>query len=491
MNLPAEIYSVAGVRAIDQATINDGGISGYALMTRAAQAALNEALARFPDARRWQIICGSGNNGGDGYVLARLAAGRGIGVSVLMLSEPDSLQGDAATAIQDFAAEGGAAAPYNGSLDADAELLVDALLGSGLERDVEGRYAEVVDAMNQHAAPILSLDVPSGLNADTGRVMGVAVQADLTITFVGLKRGLFLNEGPDYAGDLRFAGLDVPPECRATEQAVLQRMDEATIKSLLTPRKRDAHKGDFGHVLIVGGGPGMSGAVRLCGEAALRSGAGLVSVATHPSHYSMIASGRPELMCHVAETAKDLAPLLKRATVIALGPGLGTGKWSQAMFEAVAKSDLPMVVDADALNLLSQSDLRKADWVLTPHPGEAARLLDCSTAEVQEDRDGAVKDIAEKYQGTAVLKGSGTLVTADDGPCWLCTAGNPGMAVAGMGDVLTGVIAALRAQGLTAEMAAVAGVAIHAHAGDAAAASGQRGMLASDLLQELRVWVNP
>jgi NAD(P)H-hydrate epimerase len=423
-------------------------------------------------------------------------------LSVLMLSEPDSLQGDAATAIQDFAAEGGAAVPYDGSLDAEAELLVDALLGSGLERDVEGRYAEVVDAMNdvegryaevvdamnQHAAPVLSLDVPSGLN---GRVMGVAVQADLTVTFVGLKRGLFLNEGPDYAGDLRFAGLDIPPECRATEQAVLQRMDEATIKSLLTPRKRDAHKGDFGHVLIVGGGPGMSGAVRLCGEAALRSGAGLVSVATHPSHHAMIASGRPELMCHAVETAKDLAPLLKRATVIALGPGLGTGKWSQAMFDAVAKSDLPMVVDADALNLLSQSEVRKADWILTPHPGEAARLLDCSTAEVQEDRGGAVRDIAEKYQGTAILKGSGTLVTAGDGPCWLCTAGNPGMAVPGMGDVLTGIIVALRAQGLTAEMAAVAGVDIHAHAGDAAAASGQRGMLASDLLQELRAWVNP
>ena len=460
-------------------------------MTRAAEAALNEALARFPNAKRWQVICGSGNNGGDGYVLARLAAGRGIGVSVLMLSEPDALQGDAATAIQDFAAEGGAAATYDGLLDAEAELLVDALLGSGLERDLEGRYAEVVEAIKQHAAPVLSLDIPSGLNADTGRVMGVAVRADLTVTFVGLKRGLFLNEGPDYIGDLRFADLNIPAECRAREQPVLQRMDEATIKTLLAPRKRDAHKGDFGHVLIVGGGPGMSGAVRLCGEAALRSGAGLVSVATHPSHHAMIASGRPELMCHAVETAKDLAPLLKRATVIALGPGLGTGKWSQSMFSKVLKSDLPMVVDADALNLLSKSELRKTDWILTPHPGEAARLIDCSTAEVQEDRGGAVKNIAEKYGGTAILKGSGSLVTAGDGPCWMCTAGNPGMAVPGMGDVLTGIIAALRAQGLTAEMAAVAGVDIHARAGDAAAASGQRGMLASDLLQELRAWVNP
>ena len=235
----------------------------------------------------------------------------------------------------------------------------------------------------------------------------------------------------------------------------------------------------------------MSGAVRLCGEAALRSGAGLVSVATHPSHHAMIASGRPELMCNAVESADDLAPLLARATVIAVGPGLGTGEWSQAIFDAVTQSDLPLVVDADALNLLSQSDVRKADWILTPHPGEAARLLESSTGEVQEDRRGAVANIAKRYCGTAILKGSGSLVTAVDGPSWLCTAGNPGMAAPGMGDVLTGIIAALGAQGLPPEMAAVAGVHIHARAGDAAAVAGQRGLLASDLLQELRAWVNP
>ncbi|TDJ36211.1 MAG: NAD(P)H-hydrate dehydratase [Gammaproteobacteria bacterium] len=491
MNLPAEIYSVESVRAIDQVAINDAGIGGYTLMTRAAEAALAEAQERFPDARRWQLICGGGNNGGDGYVLARLAAARGIGVSVLSMLSPDSLQGDAAIAFQDFAAEGGAAGTFEGSLDAEAELLVDAVLGSGLERDLEGRFAEVVDAINRHPASVLALDIPSGLNADSGRVMGVAVQADLTVTFVGLKSGLFLNEGPDYVGDLCFAGLDIPATCRSQEQAVLQRVDDDTIRTLLAPRKRDAHKGDFGHVLIVGGGPGMSGAVRLCGEAALRSGAGLVSVATHPSHHATIASGRPELMCQAVESADDVAPLLARATVIAIGPGLGSGEWSQSMFAAVTQSDLPMVVDADALNLLGQSDVRQPGWILTPHPGEAARLLDCSTGEVQGDRRGALANIAKRYGGTVVLKGSGSLVTAAAGPSWLCTAGNPGMAAPGMGDVLTGIIAALRAQGLSAEMAAVAGVNIHARAGDAAAASGQRGLMASDLLQELRHWVNP
>jgi NAD(P)H-hydrate epimerase len=491
MTLPAEIYSVASVRAIDEAAINDAGIGGYTLMTRAAEAALNEALARYPEARRWQVICGSGNNGGDGYVLARLAGGRGIGVSVLAVTSPDSLQGDAATAYQDFAAEGGAVALYEGELDAEAELLVDALLGSGLERDVDGQFAEVVEAINGHDAAVLALDVPSGLNADTGNVMGVAVEADLTVTFVGLKRGLFLQDGPKYVGELEFAGLGIPAECLATQQAEQQRIDEDLIRPLLAPRQQHAHKGDFGHVLIVGGGPGMSGAVRLCGEAALRSGAGLVSVATHPSHHAMVASGRPELMCHAVETATDLKRLLKRATVIALGPGLGTDKWGQTMFAAALKADLPMVVDADALNLLSKSELRKTDWILTPHPGEAGRLLDCSAADVQEDRRGALVKLVEQYGGTVVLKGSGSIVATVDGPSWLCGAGNPGMAAPGMGDVLTGIIAALRAQGLSSEMAAVAGVDIHARAGDAAAAAGQRGMLASDLLQELKAWVNP
>ncbi len=491
MTLPVEVYSVASVRAIDQVAINDAGIGGYTLMMRAGEAALNEALERFPDAKRWQVICGSGNNGGDGYVLARLAGARGIGVSVLAMSSPEQLQGDAATAYMDFAAEGGAVAIYEGALDEHAELVVDGLLGSGLERDLEGKYAEVVNAMNGHAAPVLSLDIPSGLNADTGSVMGVAVHADMTVTFVGLKSGLFLKEGPNYVGELRFAGLDIPADCLATHEADLQRMNLDAIRAELAPRKRDAHKGDFGHVLIVGGGPGMSGAVRLCGEAALRSGAGLVSIATHPSHHAMIAAGRPELMCHALEAEKDLKPLLERATVIALGPGLGTGKWSQTMFDAILKSDLPMVVDADALNLLANSEARDLDWILTPHPGEAGRMLDCPTARVQEDRRGALRKLAEQFGGTVVLKGSGSLVSAADGPAWLCTAGNPGMAAPGMGDVLTGIIAALRAQGLSREMAAAAGVDIHARAGDSAAEAGQRGLLASDLLQELRVWVNP
>ena len=490
MSLPPDIYSVKSVRQIDRLAIDDAGIGGYTLMTRAGQAALDACRDRFPDAKRWQVICGSGNNGGDGYVVARLAAEQGIAVSVLAMTSPDGLSGDAATACMDFAALGGAVAIYEGALDDAADLLVDGLLGSGLERDVEGPFAEVVNAMNAHPAPVAALDMPSGLHGDTGAVMGTAVRADLTITFVGLKSGLFLDAGPEHAGEIRFSGLDIPAECRAGEQAILRRIDESIADKALWPRKRGAHKGKFGHVLVVGGAPGMPGAVRLCGEAALRAGAGLVSVATHASHAAAIAAGRPELMCHPVESADELESLLERATVVALGPGLGASDWSRALLDAVLDTDKPVVVDADALNLLADRDVRRDDWILTPHPGEAGRLLGRSATEVQADRRGALSDIVAARGGTVVLKGSGSLVSSQKGQPWLCSAGNPGMASPGMGDVLTGIIAGLRAQKLSQELAAVVGTLIHATAGDRAAANGERGMIASDLLLEVRPCVN-
>ena len=491
MSLPAEVYSVESVRRIDHVAINEAGIAGYELMTRAAQSALDEALAAFPDARRWQIVCGGGNNGGDGYALARLAGERGIAVSVLALSAPDRLQGDAKTAYLDYEAAGGITTGWEGALDADAELLVDALLGSGLQRDVGGRYADAVDAMNGHGAPVLALDIPTGINGDSGAIMGKAVRAALTVTFVGLKRGLFLDRGPACVGRLRFAGLDIPAECRAAVPADMLRISDAALAGALPRRPRNAHKGDFGHLLVIGGGPGMPGAVRLAGEAALRSGAGLVSIATFPGHEAAIVAGRPELMCHAIERPDDLGPLLERATTIALGPGLGTGDWSAKMFEVAVGSALPMVIDADGLNLLAGSGYRNDNRVLTPHPGEAARLLGTSTGEIQADRRDSVSALQQKYGGTIVLKGAGSLVSSQTGPVWLCTAGNPGMSAPGMGDVLTGIVGALLAQGLDTETAAVVGTEVHARAGDAAAATGERGLLASDLMRELKAQVNP
>lgn len=488
--LPVEIYSVDAVRQIDRSAI-DGGINGYVLMSRAAESALHAALARYPDTRRWQVICGGGNNAGDGYVLARLAAQQGIAVSVLAVSSPEKLTGDAELAYTDFFASGGSLGLWEGSVDAEADLLVDAILGSGLARDVEGDIAAAVDAINAHPAPVVALDMPTGLHGDSGRVLGRAVRADLTVTFVGLKSGLLLRDGPAHSGALVFSSLDIPDEVRGRVAASMRRITPEAIRASLPPRPRAAHKGDFGHLLIVGGGPGMPGAVRLAGEAALRAGAGKVSIAAHPSSAGHIVAGRPELMCHGITGGDELLRLLAAADVVALGPGLGDTEWAQSIYGAVLAAGRPLVVDADGLNLLSVAPLRRDDWVLTPHPGEAGRLLGCGSADIQGDRIGALRRLVERYGGTCVLKGAGTLVSSADGPAWLCSAGNPGMAAAGMGDVLTGVVGALRAQGLPPETSAIVGVELHARAGDRAAAAGERGLIAGDLMRPLRELVNP
>lgn len=489
--LPTEIYSVAAVRSIDRCAIDEQGIAGYTLMTRAAQAALGHAQQYFPGSRRWLVLCGSGNNGGDGYVFARLALASGIDVKVVAVTAPDNLNGDAALAYKDYVAAGGRVEEWKGSIPADVELIVDAMLGSGLMRDVGGSYADAVVAINSHPASVMALDIPTGINGDSGAVLGVAVLADLTTTFVGVKQGLLLGEGLAHTGKLLFAGLDIPDSCYDEEESMLRRIELDGLRDVLPKRARDAHKGSNGHVLLVAGGQGMPGAARLCGEAALRAGAGLVSLATHPSHSAEIAASRPELICHPLESAAALAPLLAQATVVALGPGLGQSDWAIELFEAVLRTELPLVVDADALNLLATKPQRRDNWILTPHPGEAARLLGRSSREVQADRPSALLALHERYAGTVVLKGAGTLVSSQSGSPWICLRGNPGMASAGMGDVLTGIIAGLVAQGLSLEQAAVYGVEVHAAAGDAAAAAGERGMLATDLMQELRSWLNP
>jgi NAD(P)H-hydrate epimerase len=490
-NLPANIYSVAAVREIDRTTIEDHGVPGYTLMTRAGEAALHEATQCYPNARRWQIVCGAGNNGGDGYVVARLASQQGIAVSALALVDPETLTGDAATAWGDFVAEGGVVSPWSGELDAEADLLVDAVLGSGLERDVGGDFAAAVAAFNQHTAPVLALDIPTGINGDTGAVMGCAVKADLTVTFVGLKQGLYLGEAPGYCGRIRFADLEIPEGYYTDIDASYRRLDAQLLANVLGPRARAAHKGDFGHVLVVGGGEGMPGAVRLAGEAALRVGAGRVSIATHPSHAAIIVASRPELMSHAVSSPSDLEPLLAKADVIAFGPGLGQSDWARALYELLANDSRPAVWDADALNLLAASPTAAPNRVITPHPGEAATLLGTGAADIQADRPAALAALAEKYGGVAVLKGAGTLISSSTKAAALCTSGNPGMASPGMGDVLTGIIAAFVAQGLDLETAAAAGVEAHARAGDRAASGGERGLIASDLLDELRAVLNP
>jgi NAD(P)H-hydrate epimerase len=489
-NLPTRIYSVASVREIDRTAIEDNGIVGYTLMTRAGVAAVQATRQGFPDSQHWQVVCGAGNNGGDGYVVARLASAAGIDVTVTTLADPGKLHGDAARAYQDFVAQGGAVSAWGGDLDDAADRIVDAILGSGLERDVSGDFERAVTAINRHAGKVVSLDIPTGIHGDTGAVLGCAVNADLTITFVGLKIGLFLGAAPDYCGELIYDGLDIPDTLQTMVPA-FRRADTAWLRQQLPRRKRTAHKGDFGHVLVVGGGAGMPGAVRLCGEAALRAGAGRVSIATDPWHAALLAATRPELMSHAISSAADLDSLLAKADVLAFGPGLGQSDWARMLYERVAADNRPAVWDADALNLLAAKPSRADHRILTPHPGEAATLLDQTGAAVQADRPAAAQALAERYGGVAVLKGAGTLIAAAQQETWLCNAGNPGMAAPGMGDALTGIIAALLAQGLPIQAAAVTGVEVHARAGDRAAALGERGMIASDLIERLRGVLNP
>jgi ADP-dependent NAD(P)H-hydrate dehydratase / NAD(P)H-hydrate epimerase len=489
--LPANIYSVASIREIDRTAIEDNGIPAYTLMKRAGSAAVRAARERFPNAMRWQVICGAGNNGGDGYVVARLAAQDGIVVSVLTLVDPATLTGAAATAYGDFAAEGGIVMVWTGELDAQADLLVDAILGSGLERDVAGEFAAAVEAANAHSAPVHAMDIATGINGDTGRVMGAAVVADLTTTFAGLKAGLFLGDGPNHCGELTFDDLEIDAECRSGIPVSYNRLDDNVLAAALSPRPRGAHKGDFGHVLVIGGGPGMPGAARLCGEAALRAGAGRVSVATYPEHAALIAATRPELMSHGISGASALSTLLENVDVVAFGPGLGQSDWARELYEVVVKSELPAVWDADALNLLAAKPDSAKNRIITPHPGEAATLLGSETVEIQADRPAALEALTTRYGGTAVLKGAGTLISASSDVPFICTAGNPGMAAPGTGDVLTGVVAAMLAQGLSVPAAAAAGVELHARSGDLAAKGGERGMLASDLIAALPAVANP
>lgn len=490
--LPEALYTAAQVRELDRRAIELHGIAGSELMERAGAAAFAALRARFPRARSVGVVCGPGNNGGDGYVLARLAREAGLAPVVMRVGAART-EGDAARARQKCAAAGVAVGDFAPGPLVACDVVVDALFGTGLSREVEAEGRAAIEAMNASRRPVLALDIPSGLQADTGRVLGVAVRAQATVTFIGLKAGLFTGEGRTYAGEILFDALGVPTEIYSALAPHACRLTETGLRGLLPLRARSAHKGDAGFVVIVGGDRGMPGAAQLSGRAALRAGAGLAILATHPAHAAAINAACPELIAHGVRTEKDLRGLLARATVIALGPGLGQSTWGRTLFRAALKAARPLVVDADGLNWLAAAGpSRRDDWILTPHPGEAARLLKITAAGIQADRFAAARAIAKRYGGVCVLKGSGTLIASADGePIGLCDRGNPGMASAGMGDVLTGVIAALRAQGLSPRDAACLGVWAHAAAGDdAAAQGGEIGLIASDLLSFVRARLN-
>ncbi len=490
---PSFLYTPAAVRELDRLAIGELGIPGFELMSRAGRLVWETARQRYPAAQRWLVLCGAGNNAGDGYVIAQLARAAGQSVTVAALSDPHHLQGDAAQAWKQYERAGGTVVPFTAALCAQADLLIDALLGTGLTRPLEGAWLHAVEAINAAAAPVIAVDVPTGLDGATGQPSGVAVQADITVTFIGRKQGLYLGAGPDHAGAVVFGDLGVPLRRLAQVTPGLRLFDHDDWLQWLPRRARTAHKGDFGHVLVVGGNSGMGGAVRLAAEAALRAGAGLVSVATRAENVAAVLAGRPELMCRAVAAPDDLGGLLERATLIAIGPGLGQDEWAQQLFRHVLGQPQPLVVDADALNLLAGQPRRRENWVLTPHPGEAARLLGITTAAVQADRAGAAAGLAGRFGGVGLLKGRGTLVGRSGELPWLIDAGNPGMASAGMGDVLTGLVAGIAAQHRPGDLSGAAACAafIHASAGDEVARAGERGIVASDLFGPLRRWLNP
>lgn len=540
-HLPIAVHTAAQVRALDRHAIDDLGIPSYALMTRAGEAGLALLRRGWSDAQRILVLCGPGNNGGDGYVLARCARAQGMDVSVVALSEPQRLGGDARRAYEDFVAAGGVALAWDPQYLGGCEVVVDAIFGTGLTRPVEGDIAAAIRAVNASGLPVLALDIPSGLHADTGEVLGSAIVARCCLSFIGLKLGFYLGAGPDHAGVVHFEALDLSETARAHVDAAAHRVERSLLAQVLPRRTRLAHKMQQGSVLVIGGGRSMAGAARMAGEAALRVGAGLVTVATHPENVTALLAARPELICRGVERATDLAALIERADVLALGPGLGQDDWARALVAAALASGLPMVIDADGLNLLAcgladmpaddthstvpaqRAPGSRAGWILTPHPGEAGRLLGCTTAQVQADRLGAAKAIAERYTATVVLKGAGSLIAAPGRLPSICDRGNPGMASAGMGDVLTGVIAGIAAQCVHRGVhrprgdrcdgadlpagaasastgrdeqewlwdAARAGVLVHAMAGDEAAGGGERGLIATDLFAYLPICVNP
>jgi len=480
------LYTTEQTRRIDRAAIERIGIDGYLLMERAAAAAFASLRRHWPAARRITLHAGNGNNGGDAFLLGRMALQAGFAVDALVLS-PQSNGADAQRARAEFVAAGGSIRQFTSTLDLQgADVHVDGLFGIGLARAANGAVAEWIDRLNASGRPILALDVPSGLDADTGTRLGPSIRAAATVSFVAWKRGLFTADAGDCCGMLELATLDIPPSALDGIPADCTLMD-ATVAAPLAPRSGNVNKSSYGHVLAIGGDDGMAGAIRLSSEAALRTGAGLVSVATRAAHVSALNAARPELMARGVDDAAALAPLLERASVVAIGPGLGQHEWGQALFDAALASDKPLVLDADGLNLLAKKPRRlRAEVVLTPHPGEAARLLGCDTAAIQRDRFAAVRELASRYAAVVVLKGAGSLVADCAGQFALCPWGNPGMASGGMGDVLTGVIAALLAQKLSAWDAARLGVALHARAGDLAAADMPRGLVASDLFEPLR-----
>jgi len=413
------------------------------LMARAAQAAWNVLTEHWPEALDLLLLAGPGNNGGDAWALALLAKRGGLRPRVLFFGGLQRQSDEARFFREACEQQGIPAERFSGTLG-HADLIVDGLLGIGLDKPLQGELLSLIETVNEHPAPVLALDLPSGLHAETGRPLPVAIRAERTVTFIARKTGQFLADGPDHCGQLLFDDLGLSSSARRSEPVALGLLEAADL-SWPTPRSRNSHKYDYGSILVIGGDRNLAGAALMCGLAALKAGAGLVRLCLHPQALGSQLARAPELMCC---GWGELDEQLERASLLVVGPGLGRGTEARELLQRLRTVELPMLIDADALQVDFVGGLATSERLLTPHAGEAARLLGQSSADIADDRLQALGDLVEEYRAIVLLKGQDSLLAAPGVTPLLSNRGHPGMATAGMGDVLSGMIAGLWAQGM-------------------------------------------
>ena len=512
------LYSSAEIKLIEQNAADKGGFELYSLMEKAGLSALKKVNRHWPEIKQITIVCGKGNNAGDGFVLARLAAEAGLVVQVLLVESEPEFKGDALTAYQTLTHQKTLDSPekitikqFKPSLLEGQPLIIDAILGTGICGALRDNYKQVVESINDfvestnnkqpQSTAVFSIDIPTGLESDTGFANPLAIKASRTLTFVALKSGMVTGYARACCGIIELDDLGL----NETETLALERIkprawlnDADALIASLPKRSNVSHKGDHGHLLLVGGDFGFGGAILMSAMAAARCGTGKLTILTRDAHIAPILTQCPEAMIRSIESVDEpiLEKVLSEVDAIVIGPGLGQEDWGKSLLAAVCASKLPLLVDADALNIIANDKdynehcLGTKPWVMTPHPGEAARLLDTNIALIEKNRYQSAEQLQKKFSAVIVLKGAGTIIADNENHITVCDEGNPGMASAGMGDILTGIIGALLAQKVEVGVAARIGVALHARAGDLAAMNGQKGLMATDLIGPLRMLVN-
>ncbi len=497
------LYTSQETKKLDSLAIRSQKVPAFTLMQKASEFSFNVLLNNWPNTKKVFVFCGKGNNAGDGYLISHLAKEMGLESFIIQASPSNKISGASRKAFE-LALESkvkriSIAAFKKQSLK--DSVIVDALLGIGIKGNVRSNVSKLILEINKKSTniPVLSVDIPSGICSNTGTNLGVHIQADVTATFVGRKRGCFTSTGRTASGNVVFDDLGISSSLKSQIRTNCYLLD--TEKSLLKlkNRKGDAHKGDFGHVLVIGGDKGFGGAAILASKAAVFSGAGLVSLATRSIHVEAALSSCPELMVNGIESGQDVEEILAKSTVVVLGPGLGQSAWSEQMlqrtFMEARKRNLPVVLDADGLNLLTKLKLKSGiprKMIITPHPGEAARLVNQEVNKIQEDRFKSVTALEKKFRSVSVLKGSGSLV------CYkrngkqrigVCEAGNPGMAKGGMGDVLAGLIGSFLSQGLSLVEATEVAVDLHSKSADIASLELGMTITPTDVIRNIRYFL--